>query len=189
LGHFCGNYFWFFLLTWLPTYLVKERKFSLEGMGQISMVAYLIIAIATVIAGWGSDRWIESGASPTRVRKTIIASGLIFSTTILPVAAIDNRSLSIALLFFSCAGFGVYVSNPWATAQTLSGPLAAGRWTSLQNGIGNLSGIAASWITGVAVERTGSFHLAFIIAATVALTGAMMWGFVVGPVEEVRWEG
>src|SRR3954467_8000233 len=28
LGHFCGNYFWFFLLTWLPTYLVKERGFE-----------------------------------------------------------------------------------------------------------------------------------------------------------------
>ena len=27
-GHFCGNYFWFFLLTWLPTYLVNERGFT-----------------------------------------------------------------------------------------------------------------------------------------------------------------
>ncbi len=188
LGHFCGNYFWFFLLTWLPTYLVKERTYSMEAMGQISTMAFLAIATATITAGWISDRWILAGGTPTRVRKTIIMTGLGFSTVILPVAMIDNKGVSIALLFASCIAFGIYASNHWATTQTLAGPIAAGRWTSLQNGFGNLSGIAASWCTGVIVERSGSFHGAFIAAALVALTGAVMWGFVVGPVKEVEWE-
>lgn len=188
LGHFCGNYFWFFLLTWLPTYLVKERHFSVNAMGQVSTIAYLAIAGATVLAGWVSDRWIASGASPTKVRKTIIMTGLGLSTVIMPVAVVRDINVSIALLFASCMAFGIYVSNHWATTQTLAGPLAAGRWTSLQNGVGNLAGIAASWLTGVVVERTGSFHLAFVVAALVALTGACMWGFVVGPVREVEWD-
>jgi ACS family D-galactonate transporter-like MFS transporter len=188
LGHFCGNYFWFFLLTWLPTYLVKERKYSMEGMGRISTMAFLAIATATIVAGWISDRWILAGGSPTRVRKTIMMSGLGFSTVILPVALIDDVTWSITLLFISCIAFGTYASNHWATTQTLAGPLAAGRWTSLQNGVGNLAGIAASWLTGEIVERSGSFHLAFIAAALVVLTGAAMWGFVVGPVKEIEWE-
>ena len=187
LGHFCGNYFWFFLLTWLPTYFVKERKFSIEGMGRLTTVAFLIIATATVVTGWLSDRWIASGACQTRVRKTAIITGMLISATILPVARIERQDLSIALLYLSCAGFGIYVSNHWATTQTLSGPLAAGRWTSLQNGVGNLAGIAASWITGIVVERTGSFQVPFVIASIVAMTGAMLWGAVVGPVEEVDW--
>jgi cyanate permease len=83
--------------------------------------------------------------------------------------------------------FGTYTSNHWAITQTLAGPLAAGRWTSLQNGVGNLAGIAAPWVTGIVVERTGSFHLAFVVAALIALTGALMWGFVVGRVETVDW--
>jgi cyanate permease len=140
-----------------------------------------------VIAGYGSDRWIASGATPTRVRKTIVVGGLLGSTIILPVAAVQDLQISIALLLLACVSFGVYVSNHWAIAQTLSGPLAAGRWTSIQNGIGNLSGIVAPWLTGVVVERTGSFHLAFVAAAAVALTGAVLWGFVVGPVREVTW--
>lgn len=188
LGHFCGNYFWFFLLTWLPTYLIKERKYSMEGMGRISTLAFLAIATATIVAGWISDRWILAGGSPTRVRKTIIVTGLGFSTAILPVAMIHDMRVSIALLLVSCIAFGTYASNHWATTQTLAGPLAAGRWTSLQNGVGNLAGIAASWLTGVIVERSGSFALAFIAAAVVALTGAAMWGLVVGPVKEVEWE-
>ena len=187
LGHFCGNYFWFFLLTWLPTYLIEERNFSLEQMARISSLAFLAIATATVVAGWMSDRWIRAGASPTRVRKTMVVGGLTLSTAILPVAVVTDVTLSIVFLFLSCMAFGTFTSNHWAITQTLAGPLAAGRWTSLQNGIGNLSGIVASWLTGMLVQQTGSFQLPFVAAAIIVLTGAAMWGMVVGPVKEVRW--
>lgn len=187
LGHFCGNYFWYFVLTWLPTYFVQERGFSMNTMGRLSTIAYAAIATMAVTAGWISDHWMASGASETRVRKTMIVTGLLISSTILPVAVITRQDLSVAFLYLSCAGFGIYTSSHWATTQTLSGPLAAGRWTGLQNGVGNLAGIAASWITGVAVERTGSFHIAFVIAALIAVAGATLWGAVVGPVKEVDW--
>jgi MFS transporter, ACS family, D-galactonate transporter len=187
-GHFCGNYFWFFLLTWLPDYLVKDRGFSTERMVVITAAAYFAIAGATLSAGWISDRWIERGGAVTRVRKTMVVCGLCVATIILPVPVMENRSVSLALLLAACIGFGTYTSNHWAITQTLAGPLAAGRWTSLQNGIGNLSGIAASWLTGVAVERTQSFVLAFVVAAAVAVGGALSWGLVVGPVRQVEWK-
>jgi cyanate permease len=80
-----------------------------------------------------------------------------------------------------------YASNHWAITQTLAGPLAAGRWTSLQNGVGNLAGIVASWLTGAVVDQTHSFAAAFVVTGCVAVTGAVMWGLVVGPVHEVEW--
>ena len=85
------------------------------------------------------------------------------------------------------SAFGIYVSNHWAITQTLAGPLAAGRWTSLQNGIGNLSGIVGAWLTGVAVDRTELVRAGLCDSGGVALTGALMWGAVVGPVREVEW--
>lgn len=186
-GHFCGNYFWYFLLTWLPSYLVSERSLSLQSMTQISSLAFLLIATATVSAGWVSDRWIAAGHSTTLVRKGVVVSGLLFSTIILPVVFLDNIRTSIVLLLLSCFSFGTYTSNHWAITQTLAGPLAAGRWTGIQNGFGNLSGIIASWLTGYLVQRTGSFHSAFVIASLVAVTGALMWGVVVKSVKEVDW--
>lgn len=188
LGHFCGNYFWFFLLTWLPTYLVNERKFPMAQMVRVSSIAYFAIAGATMCAGWISDRWIASGGTPTRVRKTVVVCGLTGSTIILPVAVVTGSTASIALLLLACMAFGCYTSNHWAITQTLAGPLAAGRWTSLQNGIGNLSGIVAAWLTGVVVEQTKSFVLPFAIAAAVALAGALLWGIVVEEVKPVEWK-
>jgi cyanate permease len=125
--------------------------------------------------------------SPTVARKTCVGGGLIGSTIILPVAVVQDETFSIVLLLLACMAFGVYTSNHWAITQTLAGPLAAGRWTSIQNGVGNLSGIAAPWLTGVVVDRTGSFYLAFLVSAVIALVGAFLWTVVVGPVETVRW--
>jgi ACS family D-galactonate transporter-like MFS transporter len=186
-AHFCGNYYWFFLLTWLPTYLVRERGYTANQMAFIGSIAYFAVASATVIAGWYSDRKIRAGISPTIVRKACVTGGLIGSTIILPVAAVQNNTISTVLLLLACMSFGVYTSNHWAITQTLAGPLAAGRWTGIQNGVGNLSGIAAPWLTGFVVEKTGAFYLAFLIAASVALAGAFLWGLVVGPVEMVKW--
>jgi MFS family permease len=188
IGLFCANYFWFFLLTWLPSYLVDERHFSLDRMANIGSIAYFAIATATVIAGFISDRWIASGASATKVRKTITVSGLTFSTVILPVAVVTDHSTAIALLLVACMAFGTFTSNHWAITQTLAGPRAAGRWTSLQNGVGNLAGITAPWLTGVCVKETGSYYIAFVISATIVLIGAFMYAFVIGPVEQVRFK-
>jgi MFS family permease len=188
LGHFCGNYFWFFLLTWLPTYLVNERGFPMQRMVNVTTAAYLVIAAGTMCAGWISDRWIAAGATPTRVRKTVVCCGLGFSTVILPVAIVRDSSVAMTLLLLACLSFGAYTSNHWAITQTLAGPLAAGRWTSLQNGVGNLSGIVAAWLTGLVVDRAHSFALPFAISAAIAVVGALLWGLVVKEVRQVEWQ-
>ncbi len=186
-GHFCGNYFWFFLLTWLPTYLVNERNLSIQQMGSITSLAFVAVAAGTVSAGWISDRCIARGASPTRVRKGIVIGGLTFSSTILPVPFVSSSTTCVIFLMTACVAFGTYTSNHWAITQTLAGPLMAGRWTSLQNGIGNVSGIVAPMIAGAAVQMSGSSKIAFIVSAAIVIVGALLWGFVVGPVEQVFW--
>ena len=88
VAHFCGNYYWFFLLTWLPSYLVQERKYSMDRMAVVGSVAYVAIAIATIIAGWWSDRKIAQGTSPTLARKACVCGGLLGATVIVPVSII-----------------------------------------------------------------------------------------------------
>jgi MFS transporter, ACS family, D-galactonate transporter len=187
-GHFCGNYVWFFLLTWLPSYLVKDKGLSTKQMANVGSIAFLIIAIGTLSAGWVSDRYIRRGVSPTIVRKSVVVGGLLGSASIALVGYVHSASTSLAVLLFACFAFGTYTSNHWAITQTLAGPAMAGRWTGLQNGVGNFSGIAAAWLTGELATRTGSFNLSFIMTGFVALAGAACWGLIVGPVRELAFE-
>jgi len=187
LGHFCGNYLWYFLLTWLPFYLVKEREFSMGKMAVLGAVAYCITAIATIFTGWLADRAIAAGSTPTRIRKTCVVSGLSLSTVVVMVVIVKGPLASMVFLMFACLAYGVFASSHWSISQTISGPAAAGKWTGLQNCIANMAGVAAPAITGLVVEKTGQFFWAFVVSAGVVLLGASIYAFFLGQVEPIEW--
>jgi ACS family D-galactonate transporter-like MFS transporter len=187
LGLFCANYLSYFLITWLPFYLVRERNFSMDSMAKIGGVAYLLASLFSTLFGWLSDRWILSGASPTRVRKGIVGGSLAIAGIFVGLAAVAGPAYCVAALMLGIISFGVFASNVWAITQTMAGPNGAGRWTGFQNFVGNLAGIVAPTVTGFVLHRTGQFYWAFLIVATVALVGTLSWFFLVGPVQQVAW--
>jgi ACS family D-galactonate transporter-like MFS transporter len=188
-GLFAGNYISYFLITWLPFYLVRERHFTMDKMAKIGGTAYLLAACFGVAAGWVSDRWIASGASPTLVRKSFTGGGIAVAGIFVGLAAIGNDTYCIAAITLGVIFFGIASSNLWAITQTLAGPQAAGRWTGFQNFIGNLAGVVAPALTGFVLERTGHFYWAFAILTAVAFVGTASWVFLVGPIEQVTWHG
>jgi ACS family D-galactonate transporter-like MFS transporter len=187
-GLFATNYFWYFLLTWLPLYLVRERHFSMQKMAVVGAAAYLAIGVTTTICGWWSDRLIAGGSDITLVRKAFAGVGLTLSTVIIGVAVVSDPTIAMGLLMLSCVSFGIYTSSLWSITQTLAGPFAAGRWTGLQNFMGNLAGVVAPWLTGFVLQKTGEFFWAFVLASAVELVGAVMFVFVIGKVVPVNWD-
>lgn len=186
-GLFCSNYTAYFLITWLPFYLVRERHFSMQTMAKVGGAAFLSIAVSAVVSGWLSDRFIAAGRTPTVVRKSFVAVGLTLAASIVAVPAITGSRGAIAVLCLACVAFGMAMPNVWSISQTLAGPSAVGKWTGLMNCIGNLAGVVAPAITGLVVDRTGQFFFAFAITAGLAVVGAMVWVLVVGRVEPVEW--
>jgi MFS transporter, ACS family, D-galactonate transporter len=187
IGLFCSNYVNYFLITWLPFYLVREQHFSTENMAKIGGIAYLVAAIFATLTGWFSDRRITKGSTPTVVRKTVIGGGLALAGVFVGLASVGGPSYSVGALILGVGFFGIANSSIWAVTQTLAGPQAAGRWTGFQNFIGNFAGVVAPALTGFVLDRTGQFYWAFVILTGVALAGAACFVFVVGPVEQVIW--
>ena len=187
IGNFCYQYGYYFLLTWLPTYLVRERRVSIESMSILASLPFWIAAVSAVACGALADRMIRGGASPSRVRKGFVAGGLLLTTVMVPAAITPNLSVSIALLCVSYAAFGMAASNHWAISQTLAGTAAAGTWSGIKNTIGNLAGIIAPVATGWLVQATGGFLAAFISPAIVAVAGACSWALLVREVAPIHW--
>lgn len=128
-------------------------------MAVFGSIPFLGVALASVFGGWLSDRLISRGASPGRVRKAFVVTGLLMATLLLPAALAPTPFASIALLTAACLSFGLFTSNVWAVTQRLAGPAAAGKWTGIQNTFGNISGILAPFATGFIVQETHSFFL------------------------------
>ncbi|HEY2178450.1 MAG TPA: MFS transporter [Caulobacteraceae bacterium] len=188
LGHFCSNYGFYFVVSWLPLYLVKAHGLSMGEMASVGGMIYLVYAASCLVCGVLADRWMASGASATLVRKTTVIASHVIPGLAMLIAAAGGPTVAIAALFVAAIGFGMNTSAIFSIGQTLAGPRAAGKWMGVQNGIGNIAGIVGPIITGVVVDRTGSFTWAFVIAGSVALAGVIGWGLMIGKVAPLDWE-
>jgi MFS family permease len=188
LGMFCLGYVWYFLLSWLPSYLVEERGFSMESMAVLGSLPFWAMAFTTAMGGWLSDRWIRAGSSPTRVRKGFLLVGFsLCAVFMFPAAVVSSPSLSVGLLVAACASLGIYTSNVWAVTQSLAGRRAAGKWTGLQNCIGNFGGVFSPVLTGWIVDQTNSYLLAFAAASVVLLAGIFAYVLLVPRIAPLTW--
>jgi len=187
LGHFCCNYGFYFVISWLPLYLVKSRGFSVSQMAELGGLIYLVYAASSLAVGWLSDRWMAAGGSATLVRKTIICSGNVLTALAMLGCMIGNAPVVIASLFAAGVSFGFGSPNIFAIGQTLAGPRAAGKWVGFQNCVGNFAGIVAPIITGFVVDSTGEFTWAFAVAGLVSLTGVVGWGLIIPRIAVIDW--
>ena len=185
-GHFCGNYLLYFMVTWLPFYLVRERHLSMQSMASTAGLYYLVDAVSAITTGRFSDFWIRKGYTPTLVRKTVMAIG--FATAAIAMAACAaGPHIYLPWLMAVGIGSGMAGAGVFAFSQTLAGSQAAGRWTGLQNGFANLAGVVAPALTGFAVDRTASFAVPLAITAGVLVVGGLAWVFVVGRLKQANW--
>ncbi|HLZ12916.1 MAG TPA: MFS transporter [Candidatus Acidoferrum sp.] len=188
IGHFASNYYVYFMLTWLPIYLVQERHLSSKQMPKIGALYYLCDAVSTILCGWVSDRFIRAGKSVTLVRKTAMVLGFSILTIALIGSLFAGQRTYLPWLLLLGLGSGIGGMGIFAFCQTLAGPQATGRWAGLQNGFANFAGIISPAVTGILVGRTGGFAWPLAIVAFVILVGILSWAFIVGPVKEVEWK-
>ena len=66
VGMFSLGYVLYFVLSWLPSYLVSERGFSMNAMAVLGSIPFWGMAVSSIVGGWTSDRWIRSGADPAK---------------------------------------------------------------------------------------------------------------------------
>ena len=187
LAHFCSNFLLYFLLTWIPYYLVHERHWSLSQMASIGGASYLLMGAGMLACGGLGDRLIRNGLSATFVRKATCAVGAAIAAISMIGVGYSGNNASAIWLMFAGIGCGFLGINTFVVAQTMAGPVATGRWVGVQNTLANIAGIIAPSLTGILVDRTGGFHVPFAIAAVMALGSGLSWTFLVGQIARIDW--
>jgi MFS family permease len=187
VGHFASNYAFYFVISWLPLYLVKWRGFTVAEMAALAGAIYVVYAASSQMTGWAADRWIQSGASVNLVRKTFMIASHAGLALAMFGCAVGNAQVCMASLFLAGISFGPGSANVFAIGQTLAGPRAAGKWVGVQNCLGNISGVAGPLITGFVIDQTGNFFWAFAIACAITLVGIVAWGVIIPRVAPLAW--
>lgn len=174
--HFLSNYGFYFLLAWLPLYLVNTRGYSIGEMTALTTLSFTAQGIVALVGGWLSDRMVARGANEGEVRRWLMIAGQIaIGTATAGIAVADGFAALAAWLAVAGFGAGLIATNLFAIGQIFAGPRAAGSWIGVQNALGNISGIVGPIITGLIFDYLGGYGYAFATAAALSLLGALLW--------------
>jgi ACS family D-galactonate transporter-like MFS transporter len=179
LATFCYMYFVYFCMTWMPIYFNQRFGLSLTASGWFTFMSFAGTGTIAIAAGWAADRAITRGGNPVTVRKAFTIAGFVLAFSAVFGAFTQSTVVALFLAVFSLSGVGLATANYWALTQTLTPRAVSGRMAGIQNTAANIAGIAAPAITGLLVQKTGSFNAPLIAIGFWLLVGIGCYLFLV----------
>ncbi len=171
---FCFGFVFYFLLTWLPGYLMLERGLDLKSMGVVASIPWIGAALGSLVGGRVSDLLYRKTNS-RRIARAYLATGwfVILAVSLILVNQMTSilglvSILTLACFVLSCA------HAPITTVIVETVPERAGSIGGLTQLAQTLPGIFAPMITGFLVEITGSFNTTFAFSAGMIISGIVV---------------
>jgi MFS transporter, ACS family, glucarate transporter len=175
LQWFCHYYGFYFYLTWLPTYLQRERGIKLEESAILAGMPLLFAGMGTLASGF-SMPYLSELIGSSRARRYV--SYLSYTAgALLLLLFTFIKSPVLAILVMSLSSFFVELSTPvtWITAMDLGGE-AVGTLTGAMNTLGQVGAVAAPTLIACLLAISGNnWTLTFYVSAFIYGMGAWCW--------------
>jgi ACS family D-galactonate transporter-like MFS transporter len=184
IGFGAYGYSFYLFLTWLPSYLVKTNGMSILASATYTAIPWAVATVTDLaVGGWLIDALIARGVDETRVRKTVLVTGMTLGLAV--VGATQTASPAWATFWFSVALGGLAAAAPvgWSLPSLIAPKGGVGAVGGIMNCAVNLMGIAAPIVTGKILQLTHSFTDAFLAAALILVVGILAFIFLLGKIE------
>jgi MFS family permease len=180
IGNFGGGYLTWVYYAWLPGFLEIQHHMSIARTGIFAAIPPVFGIAGSLFGGYTSDWLAARGFSPLNSRKIPIICGLL-GTAALTIATAYAASETAVMSYISLAYMlsGVASASIWALVTAAAPPDYIASSGSIQNFGGYVGGTCSPIVTGVIVDMTGSFVLALLIGAGMAVMGALVYLLVV----------
>jgi len=190
LGFFCLSFVIYFFITWFPSYLVKERGFTLLKLGVYGSIPALFAIPCGYMGGLTSDRLFRRGLGLTRARKIPIVAGMLTSSSITLAVLVHSSALALALLAVCYGSLAFAAASVWSLPSDVAPtPRHVASIGGIQNFASNLAGICIATFVGVMVGKTGGFVIPLAIAGGFSLLGAFSYLVIVGEIAPLSQPG
>jgi sugar phosphate permease len=148
--------FWGFS-SWLPSYLMKVREFSLAKTGVMAAIPFLFGTVGTLLGGYFSDK-LKSQRKWLYVVTAVISAGFLYLTFSVENAnsAVMYQCVSSFFMFFAMAMF-------WGILMDQIPTKIMGRASGIVNFGGQMAGVVSPPIMGFLIQSSGgSYNSAFV---------------------------
>jgi sugar phosphate permease len=184
LGFGAYNYVFFLLLYWLPAYLSSALHIDLLHSFIYTSVPWFV-ATATDLAfgGFLVDFLVQRGFGQSAVRRTVLIGGTAFGLGILGAAHAHSASQALIWITVSLSGLAAAAPVAWSLPSFIARRPDVGKVGGIINFSGQVSGIAASILTGYLVSARHTYAAAFAVAAAYLAIGIAGYLFLLGRIE------
>ena len=179
LGYFLMVGITYAIMTWVPTYLVTVKKFSIMKMGFVAAAPWIGAMLGNLIGGWLSDRVFDKRRKPvmllTAASTVIMMYSLLYSPN-------DPFVLGAVLLVAGILlnlGYSTFLAYPMGLATKEKVPFAA----SIVNTAGSLGGAFAPFVVGVLLDKF-SWDVVFAFLSVSSLITFFILLTMIEPMEE-----
>lgn len=170
---------WIFL-SWLPSYLVDYRGFTVLKMGYLASLPLFAGVVGDTLGGWVTDYLLVKTGRTNFSRRVVAIIGMLGTVVfIVPAALTANPYTAVycltgAMLFLECT-----IGPSWAVPMDVGGEYS-GTVSGMMNMAGNIGGALSPTVFGILVQL-GSWVAPFIVAAALLVIGAGIWAFWLNP--------
>jgi MFS transporter, ACS family, glucarate transporter len=170
------SYGFYFVITWLPTYLEKERGFTKTELGIMAGLPLLFSVIADLLGGFTTDRLTRRYG--LRVGRSAVggAAMLLASASIITGASVANAHLAIILIACAAAFANFLLGAAWGSCVDMGGN-QAGVVSACMNTAGQIGGVFSPIVASLLVARFG-WSAPLYVCGLLYFCGALCWALV-----------
>jgi ACS family hexuronate transporter-like MFS transporter len=174
LGKLCIDPIWWFWLFWAPDVFQRRFGMSLSQIVWPILVIYLVSDAGSVLGGWFSSALIAQGISVNVARKTVM---LICALCVVPVVFASSTShvwVAVALISLAAAAHQGFSANLFTLPSDMFPSAAVGSVVGIGGAAGGVGGFVIANTVGHVLQRSGSYHIPFVIAASAYLVALLL---------------
>ena len=178
---------WFFL-SWLPSYLVEYRHFTVIKTGLFASMPLMAGVMGDAFGGWLTDKLLLRTNNLKFARRSVaIVAMLGCGTSTLFAAMSANPFTAVYCLTVAMFFLEMTIGPAWAVPMDIGGEFS-GTVSGMMNMGGQFVGALSPTIFGYLVSR-GSWVAPFVVSAGLLFVGAAIWAFWIDPEQSVIDKG
>lgn len=149
MGYFLMVGITYSIMTWVPTYLITVKQYSVLKMGMVASAPWVGAIIGNLLGGWLSDRVFDRRRKPAMLISSLATVIMMF---VLLNAPTDPLLLSAVFLLAGILlniGYSTFLVYPMGLATKARVPFAA----SIVNTGGSLGGAFTPFVVGLLLDN------------------------------------
>jgi sugar phosphate permease len=171
------------IMTWVPTYLVTVKKFSIMKMGFVAAAPWVGAMLGNLIGGWLSDKVFDKRRKPVMLLTAASTVCMMYSLLYSPNDPIILAGVLLLAGILLNLGYSTFLVYPMGLVTKEKCPFAA----SIINTAGSLGGAFAPFIVGILLDQY-NWDMVFTFLSVSSFATFCILNTIIEPLEEFEKE-